>query len=279
MHADPGVREPMSRVSPAVWAGAIVVVAAVVGGAAWWMGRSAETPPLAPVGTEPRPVAAAEPASEPVATPPAEVPSAPVVDPAPIADGDEAVTAALIERLGREAVLKLLQTDGFAARLVATVDNLPRGHVAPRLWPVNPSPGRFSVDADGRIAADNAARYAPLVKLVDAMPPAEAAAFYRRLYPQLQAAYGALGYPGQSFHQRLVEVLDHLLETPETSRPPQVALVEVKGDVASERPWVRYEYVDPALQSLSAGQRMLLRLGPAQQAKVMVWLRGLRGAL
>lgn len=276
MHVDDGMHAPMSRVSPAVWAGAGVAVAAIVGGVAWWMARPAPTPPpLAPVGTVPQPVTA----GAPVASAPALPPSAPTLDPAPIADGDEAVTAALVERLGREAVFKLLQTDGFAARVAATVDNLPRGHVAPRLWPLNPSPGRFTVDADGRIAAENARRYDAAVRLLDALPPAEAAAFYRRLYPQLQAAYGALGYPGQSFHQRLLEVIAHLLETPAVSRPLQVTQVEVKGEVPSERPWVRQEYADPALQSLSAGQRLLLRLGPAHQARVMAWLRELRAAL
>lgn len=265
----------MSRVSPTVWAGAAIVVAVGVGGLAWWMGRADETPPpLAPVGADVQPVSAPLAASA-----PALPPSAPALDAAPIADGDEAVTAALVESFGREAVFKLLQTDGFAARIAATVDNLTRGHVAPRLWPLNPAPGRFMVADDGRIAADNARRYDAALRLLDALPPAEAAAFYRRLYPQLQAAYGALGYPGQSFHQRLLEVIDHLLETPAVSRPPQVTQVEVKGDVPSARPWVRQEYADPTLQSLSAGQRLLLRLGPTHQARVMAWLRELRAAL
>jgi hypothetical protein len=63
------------------------------------------------------------------------------------------------------------------------------------------------------------------------------------------------------------------------SRPPQVQLLEVRGEVPSQRPWVRHEYADPALQRLSAGQRLLLRLGPAHQARVMAWLRALRPLL
>jgi hypothetical protein len=269
----------MPRRSPALWAAAAAVLA-LAAAAVWWWSRPpspAALPDVPAVAQAPTPVAQPEP---PTAAPPADgAPSAPAVDPAPIADGDEAVTAALIERFGRAAVLQLMQTDGFAARVVATVDNLPRGHVAPRLWPLNPSAGRFAADADGRIAADNPRRYDAAVRLLDVLPPAEAAALYRRLYPQLQAAYSALGYPGQSFHTRLREVIDHLLETPAVSRAPQVRLVEVKGDVPSQRPWVRYEYVDPALQQLSAGQRLLLRLGPAHQARVLDWLRALRPLL
>ena len=65
----------------------------------------------------------------------------------------------------------------------------------------------------------------------------------------------------------------------EGERLPQVQLLEVKGEVPSQRPWVRYEYTDPALQQLSAGQRLLLRLGPAHQARVLDWLRALRPLL
>lgn len=269
----------MPRISAATGTVAAVLLAALLGGGWWWTQRAPSAPadpPLAPVTDTPSPAVAPSPTS---AAAPASAPLAQATDGAPIADGDEPVLAALIERFGRTAVLQLMQTDGFAARIVATVDNLPRGHVAPRVWPVNPSPGRFTADDEGRIAAANAHRYDAVMRLLDALPPADAAAFYRRLYPQLSAAYGALGYPGQSFHARLKEVIDHLLETPAVSRPPQVQLLEVKGEVPSQRPWVRYEYTDPALQQLSAGQRLLLRLGPAHQARVLDWLRALRPLL
>lgn len=257
--------------------GALLLAGALAGLVWWWWAGSSLRAPVAPA-----PVAV-------VPTPPVPAPSAPIApsapstplptEPGPLPDGDEPVAAALVELLGREAVLGLLQTDAFAARVAATVDNLTRPHVAPRLWPLNPTPGRFSADAEGRIAAANARRYDAAVQLMDRLPPAAAAAFYRRLYPQLEAAYAGLGYPGQSFHRRLLEVIDHLLMTPAVSRPLQVSLVDVQGEVPSTRPWVRYEYADPALQSLSAGQRLLLRLGPAHQRRVMDWLRALRPLL
>lgn len=264
----------MPRISAAAGIGIAAVVLAVLAGGWWWSSR-------APQPAQPQPAATAATAAvaAPAGSGASAAPAAPAIASAPIADGEAAVIAALVQALGREAVLGLLQTDGFAARVVATVDNLPRAHVAPRLWPLNPAPGRFSADADGRIAPANARRYEAALRLLDALPPAAAADFYRRLYPQLQAAYAGLGYPGQSFHQRLVEVVGHLLETPAVSRPPQVRLVEVRGEVPSQRPWLRYEYADPALQELSAGQRLLLRLGPAQQARVMDWLRALRPLL
>ncbi|MGS0756328.1 DUF3014 domain-containing protein [Roseateles sp. GG27B] len=36
----------------------------------------------------------------------------------------------------------------------------------------------------------------------------------------------------------------------------------------SLRPWVRYEFTDPALEALSSGQKMLLRTGPVNQRRL-----------
>ena len=267
----------MNKLSMALL-GAVLVALAVVG--YFVLTRPAPQAP-APAASLP----AAEPASAPARAPLPEAASEPapaVAGPPslpPLPADDAAVTAALVDLLGRQAVLTLLQTDRFAERVVATVDNLPRGHVAPRLWPVNPTAGRFSVDDQGHIAAANAQRYAPFVRLVDGVSPAAAAELYRRLAPQLQAAYEQLGYPGRSFHARLLEVIDHLLATPTVAPPLAVQLTEVKGPIPSERPWVRYEFADPALQSLSAGQRILLRLGEDHQRRLTAWLRAFRAQI
>lgn len=271
-----------NRPSPRTLVGALAAVALLAIGAWWaWGSRESSAPPSpdAPVA----PVARVEPAAPPpAASAPVGLPMAPASapdDPPPLAADDAAVTAALVELLGRDAVLKLLLTDSFAARVAATVDNLPRAHAPARLWPLAPAAGRFGVDAERRIAASNAARHDAAVGLLTALPPPAAAALYRRLYPQLQAAYVELGYPSGSFHARLLTVIDHLLQTPQPAAPPQMTLVEVRGEVPSQRPWVRYEYADPTLQARSAGQRALLRLGPAHQARVMDWLRALRPLL
>lgn len=274
----------MSRPSPLPLAvGAMAVVVLALGAWYVWQSRTPALPlePLPPPAQQAEAPAAATSAPEPASAPSARQAPPPqaAAGTAPIAEGDEAVTAALSELFGRTAVLTLLQTDGFAARVVATVDNLPRAHVAPRLWPLNPTPGRFTVEPDGRIGVANALRYDAALSLLDRLPPPAAAAFHRRLSPQLQSAYEALGYPGQSFRDRLRAVIDHLLEAPRLSRPVTVALTAVKGPIPSERPWVRYEYTDPLLEQLSAGQRLLLRLGPARQQRVMDWLAELRPLL
>jgi hypothetical protein len=91
---------------------------------------------------------------------------------------------------------------------------------------------------------------------------------YKQYYPLFQQAYVDLGYPEGYFNDRLVEVIDHLLATP-----------DVTGPVMLRRPSVNYEFVDPELENRSAGQKMLIRIGPQNAAIVKVKLRELRNAI
>jgi hypothetical protein len=91
--------------------------------------------------------------------------------------------------------------------------------------------------------------------LAEQIDPGAAVALYGRMLPLLQRAYEELGYPNQRFHTRLMTVIDQLLATPDAPEQIPLTLVEVKVEVPSERPWVRYEYADPAFESASAGRR------------------------
>jgi hypothetical protein len=268
----------------------ILIVAAVlaVGGYLAWRHFQPEPPPPAeaPVATAPTPAPAtpAPPPAEPAIQHPVEPPATEPATPAPLpalADADPYVRDALTGLLGRERVLGALQLDGFVRRVVATVDNLGRTHAPVTMWPVVPTPGRFAAaraaDGSEQIAPDNTRRYAPFVALVESVDSAQVVALYRRLYPLFQQAYEELGFPKRYFNDRLVQVMDQLIATPVPAAPPTVKLVEVKGEVPSTRPWVRYEYADPQLESLSAGQKILLRVGAENQRRLQAKLVDLRG--
>jgi hypothetical protein len=97
-----------------------------------------------------------------------------------------------------------------------------------------------------------------------------------RLYPLFQQAYEDLGYPKRYFNDRLVEVIDQLLATPEVAGELKVHLPAINGPVQPERPWVLNEFDDPALQSLSAGQKILLRMGPVNERRMKTKLSEIR---
>jgi hypothetical protein len=197
-----------------------------------------------------------------------------------LAAGD--VAQALVNLLGAKEVATFLEVDEFPRRLATTIDNLGRAHAAPMLWPVHPTPDRFMVDeVDGGpvIAADNAARYTPMVLLAESVDAARAVELYIRMYPLLQRAYEELGFPDRYFNDRLIAVIDLLLATPQVEYPVKLQLTEVKGPIASTRPWVRYEFVDPDLESLSAGQKILIRVGPVNQRRLKAKLAEVRQEL
>jgi hypothetical protein len=189
------------------------------------------------------------------------------------------VEAALTDLFGRKTVLSMFQLQDFPRRLVATVDNLGRSRAPARLWPVNPVSGRFIVDKQGSaevISADNGLRYTPYVLLIETVDLRQAVAVYQRLYPLLQQAYEDIGFPKHYFNDRLVDVIDQLLATPDISAQVKVHLPTINGPVQPERPWLLYEFDDPDLQSLSAGQRILLRMGPVNERRVKAKLAEVR---
>jgi len=281
----------MDRIWHWVLAG-IVCVALGAGGFYWWHKQRSKAPRLAPppvaevpAAPAPAPAAPVEPAiRHPIEEAPVAkeqpLPSAPALPSA--GDADAYVKNALIEALGRAAVFSFLSTDNFAGRVVATVDNLPRQKASSSLWPVVPMGGRFTIEqrADSTtIAASNANRYAPFVRFVESVDAAKAAALYVRLYPMFQRAYEEQGYPGKHFNDRMVDVIDHLLQTPESPAAPKVTMTEVKGPIKPARPWVAYEFADPNFEARSAGQKMLLRMGSANAQRLKAKLREFRAQI
>ncbi|MBN8749927.1 Uncharacterised protein [Xylophilus ampelinus] len=281
-------REPDYRPAAERPVGLIVVVllallAAGFFGWRWWQQRQAESaatpeasvvaPPATPDDAPPAPTVAQGPQNqvEDIAKPDDALP--------PLADADARVRSALTELLGGKNVAAFLQMDGFVRRFVATIDNLPREHAPVQVWPARPTGGRFALSGEGTqrtVAPDNAARYTPFVRFAESVDAKQAATLYARLYPLFQQAYEELGYPGKYFNDRVVAVIDHLLAAPEPQGPIAIRVVEVKGEVPSEKPWVRYEYADPKIESLSAGQKLMVRVGLDNEQRLKARLRELR---
>ena len=186
---------------------------------------------------------------------------------------------ALEDLFGLKTVQSMFRLDDFPRRLAATIDNLGRSHASATLWPVNPASGRFTVEErDGAtfIGADNGLRYTPYVLLLETVDLRQAVGIYARIYPSLQQAYEDLGYPRGYLNDRLVEVIDQLLATPEIDAPIEVRLPPIEGPVRPERPWVLYEFVDPNLQSLASGQKALLRMGSVNERRIKARLAEIR---
>ncbi len=253
----------------------VVIVVGVAAGA--WLFRDlwlpAEAPPPPPP-VEPAP-AEPEPALEPL------YPVAPIeprdeagdlIPLPPLEDSDEYFALALIDLFGAD-LEALLADDLLIERSVGTVDNLGRGRVPEQIRPIGRLPGSFVVDGSGEdtgylMSPRNFERYNDVVAMLENAPVEDLVDTYRRFYPLLNEAYRLLGYPDGHFNDRAVEIIDLMLITPEPDGP--IELVREK---------VLYEYKDPSLEALSGGQKMLLRMGPANAARVKTVLRALRAEL
>jgi hypothetical protein len=267
---------PLSRPAERRVRWAVPVVILLVAAAAGGLYYLAQQRPLPQVAA-PAPAAPAQPAPQANVEPPrvehpieqaGALPAAPL--PA-LDESDSTVRELLAGIFGVATFDALFRPQDLVRNVVATIDNLPRKSVAPRLIPIKPVPEAFRVAGpDGAvvIGLDNAARYTPYVRAMEAIDSAKLVAIYVRLYPLFQQAYADLGYPSRYFNDRVFEVIDHLLAAP-----------DVRGPVALTQPKVMYEYADPALQDLSAGQKILVRMGGENEAKVKAKLRELKRAL
>jgi hypothetical protein len=194
--------------------------------------------------------------------------SAPLPD---LANSDSPLRDALAQLAGAEAVKDYLAPEDLIRRMVVTIDNLPRQKIAVDKRPTKPIAGSFAADGDelhATLNQRNFDRYKPLVAVLSKLDMQQLGAVYIRFYPLFQQSYQNLGYPNGYFNDRLVEVIDAMLATPETTGPIQL-----------ERPNVMYTFADPALEARPAGQKLLIRMGPQNAQAVKAKLTELRAVI
>jgi hypothetical protein len=118
------------------------------------------------------------------------------------------------------------------------------------------------------LAPENFERYEPFVALVSNLDAKTLVSFYRGLEPLFQQAYEELGHPDASFSARLNEVIEHLLQTPTP-----------RGEIALVQPSVLYKYADERLEKLSAGQKLMIRMGVNNATVIKGKLREIQAEL
>jgi hypothetical protein len=249
-----------------------IVLAAGAGLALWYYWSQLQTAP-APEAAAPQPAAEA-PAELPAPLHPMPSRTEPedrpeLVPLPPLGESDEYFKLEVVSVFG-DVIDDLLVESRLIERIVATVDNLPRDHVAERIRPVGRLSDPFIVDGqDGSgeftISTSTYRRYDALVGIVTSANLQDVTDVYRRFYPLMQKAYVDLGYPDGYFNDRVVEVIDHLLETPQVTAPVELV-----------RPHVLYEFRDPQLEALSSGQKLLIRMGNDNADALKRTLRELR---
>ena len=238
-------------------------------GGAWYLWTTFyKSTPAPVVDTSPPPAPTAEPKEAAVQHP---IQSGPAEPLPPLAESDKAIAAGLAGAIDNDAVAKMMVNQDFVRRFVITIDNLPRKTYSQRFSPVKPIPGQFGVTRNGdqiRIAQENLARYALAVRTLEAVNTEKLVDLYVRYYPLFQEAYKEQGYPNAYFNDRLVESLDVMIATPASP-----------GELALSQPKVLYEFADASQEGMPAGQKIMLRMGPENAARVKVKLKEIRNLI
>lgn len=166
----------------------------------------------------------------------------------------------IAERMPRPR-LEMLAGDRLLERLVATVHSLDGEPVPLRFRPLAHVPDLPLIDeeADGwRLPDQTDPRYSAYREVFDAFSAAEMARMFERNEAALERAWAALGEtPEGTFRERAIEVLDHLAEYDLPGERP-----------ALTRPEVLYQFEDPALEEMSWGRKLLIRIGPEHAPEV-----------
>jgi len=209
-----------------------------------------ELPPQAPVAAESTPPPIQFPVPEPViATEDEPAEPLPALD-----ESDESVEQyfSLLDENRQYTDLLLFET--FIRNFVVIVDNLTRDKLPQQYLFFRPPTGEFMVfpgeDELSYLNPENYTRYLPFIRLVEAIDTDRLINIYFYLYPLFQQAYEDLGYPDRYFNDRLIEVINHILEAP-----------DIGGTIELEQPSVYYKFTDTGLESRSAGQKLLIRVG------------------
>lgn len=268
----------------------LALLAIVLGLAIWWWQSGGvpfwdsmfgdSTPPLpqrrdaAPERPAPSPRGADSTASQPAVENPLPLQADdPKAKPLPPLDrSDPAVRESLLGQMPGAPLSRFVNMQDYVRRFVVTVDNLPRENVPSQLSVFQRVPDLMVVDRspDGVVTLSprNYERYAPLVSFLEGLSPATVVSLYSRFYPLMDQEYKSLGNPQARFHDRVIFAIDDLLAAPTPTGPIELL-----------QPRILYTFADPALQNLSAGQKAMIRLGPAQAQRLKQVLRRLRAQL
>jgi hypothetical protein len=190
----------------------------------------------------------------------------------PPLDESDAVVGKLLETLSSHPrVLAWLATKGLIRNFTVVVSNIAEGKTPATLVPVLRPASRFNTIERGTavlVDPESHERYTPLAEAVASLDPAGTARLYATLKPRIEEADRDLGNPEPLFDRTLERAIVLLLATPVLDNP---VAVEPRG--------IGYGFADERLESLTAAQKQLLRMGPQNTRIIQRSLRGIALAL
>lgn len=176
----------------------------------------------------------------------------------------------LISLIGKPLFEKIFVRTEILKRLVTTVEAASEEGLPPDFLPFHAIASKFKTIKKGEklfLDPKNSERYRDYVRLAETTDLKKLAEIYQTFYPLIDSAYHEINAQGH-FNDRLVEIIDLLISTPEASA--QLELVALNKS---------FQYADPKFEELSASQKILIRMGQENSKRIKASLSKLRNTL
>jgi DUF3014 family protein len=187
------------------------------------------------------------------------------------AEGDALLREQLAAAGANSTLRKLTSNDHPVDLSAALIDGLGKGNILRKMVPLDRPKPAFSVERSGDTLYMDPASYKRYDRYTDAITALNISVLvetFHTLRPLYQQAYEELGLDPEDFDNAIIRTLDMVLATPEIAEP-----------IALKPKSVVYIYADPALESLPALQKQLLRMGPSNLRRIKQQARVLREGL
>ena len=280
---------PSGALSASAKWGLVLVAIAAIAAVAYFMVKDEVNvaPKLqnlpAPVAAQPAAVAEpAKPAAKAVYNEPK---PAPIPEPLPDLNQSDATVIAALKGLNINGLVEMVIPEEILRKFVLAVKQVEEGNLLVDYRPITSPQGAFVADSFNvkvsggdlgeqqeveqfRVSPKNYLRYTLYVRVLAALDSDAAMSVYKRFYPLMNQAYQDMGVAGDNFHSVMIRAIDKVLAAPDAS-----------GDLLLVRPKVYYEFADPALEHLPGVYKLLLRMGPDNEAQIKSSLKNIRTRL
>jgi hypothetical protein len=191
--------------------------------------------------------------------------AAEAIDVPPLDESDSLVRELVARLSAHPGVAAWLATDGLVRNFTVVVANIAEGRTpAGHLRSLAPSGSFRIVERNESLFIDprSYTRYDRIADAVASIDAPGSARLYSTLKPRIEEAYRDLGVRDASFDGTLERAIVSLLAMPVPEGPVDV---EPRGIV--------YGYADPDIESATAAQKHLLRMGPRNARAVQQKIR------
>jgi len=184
---------------------------------------------------------------------------------------DQSIYSKLAEFGQQTTELKALLHDDILRNTVVFVENFSKGYFISKFSPMLAPKNKFSVLSKGQDLIIDAKSYQRYDHYADYIYSVDSKAFvqyYLSLKPTIDEFYAEISTPNSTFDDALSKSISMVLDTP-----------VIYNEIEVNSPSVMYLYNDPKLENLNDAQKLLLRMGPQNLAKIKHKLRSIQAEL